>query len=303
MRRSISLASLVALVWLTLPATAEAQSAIAGAAKDTSGAVLPGVTVEASSPVLIEKSRTVVTDAQGQYKIVDLRPGTYVVTFTLPGFATVKREDVELTADFTAAVSVEMKVGAVEETVTVSGASPVVDVQNTQRRDVLTRDVLDVLPTGRNYQTIGSTLPGVNMGRFDVGGSTAMQQGTVMTNGSLGGDMALLVDGMNIQSSLSSGSTPAVYHNDDAYQEYVFQVSGGTAESQSAGVVINMIPKEGGNVIKGDGVAVYSNGNFQSSNVSDDQRAHGVTVPPQLDKTRDYAASVGLPIRKDKVWW
>jgi len=303
MRRSVSLASLVALVWLALPAPAAAQSAIAGAAKDTSGAVLPGVTVEASSPVLIEKSRAVVTDAQGQYKIVDLRPGTYVVTFTLPGFATVKREDVELTADFTAAVNVEMKVGAVEETVTVSGASPVVDVQTTQRRDVLTRDVLDVLPTGRNYQTLASTLPGVHMGRFDVAGSTAMQQGSVMTNGSLGGDMALLVDGMNIQSSLSSGSTPAVYHNDDAYQEYVFQVSGGTAESQSGGVVINMIPKEGGNTVKGDGVALYTNGKFQSRNVSADQRTHGVTVPPELDRTRDYAGSLGFPIRKDRVWW
>jgi carboxypeptidase family protein len=294
---------LFALVWLALPVSAVAQSAIAGVVKDTSGAVLPGVTVEASSPALIEKSRTVVTDAQGQYKVVDLRPGTYSVTFTLPGFSTVKRDGIELTSDFTASVNVDMRVGGVEETITVSGGSPVVDVQTTERRDVLTRDVLDVLPTGRNYQTIGSTLPGVNMGRFDVGGSTAMQQTQVMTNGSLGGDMALLLDGMNIQSSLTSGSTPAVYHNDDAYQEYVFQVSGGTAESQSGGVVINMIPKEGSNSVKGDGLAVYSNGNFQSSNVSADQRAHGVTLPPQLDKTRDYAGSVGFPIREDRLWW
>jgi hypothetical protein len=115
--------------------------------------------------------------------------------------------------------------------------------------------------------------------------------------------MALLVDGMNIQSSLSSGSVPAVYHNDDAYQEYVFQVSGGTAESQSGGVIINMIPKEGSNVVKGDGIAVYSNGHFQSGNVSDYQRTHGVSLPPELDKTRDYAASVGFPIRRDRFWW
>src|SRR5207248_3098226 len=107
----------------------------------------------------------------------------------------------------------------------------------------------------------------VTMGRFDVGGSTAMQQSTIMTNGSLGGDMALLLDGMNIQSSLSSGSTPAVYHNDDAYQEYVYQVSGGTAESQSGGVVINMIPKEGSNLIKGDALGIFTSGSFQSGNV------------------------------------
>lgn len=225
------------------------------------------------------------------------------MTFTLPGFSTVKRDGIELTADFTAPVNIEMKVGGVEETITVSGASPIVDVQTTQRRDVLTRDVLDVLPTGRNYQTIGAVLPGVTMGRFDVGGSTTMQQGSVMSNGSLGGDMALLVDGMNIQSSLNTGSTPAVYHNDDAYQEYVFQVSGGAAESQSGGVVINMIPKEGSNQFKGDGLAVLTNGNFRSVNVSDEQRQRGVSLPAKLDKIWDFAGSVGFPIVRDRVWW
>jgi hypothetical protein len=141
------------------------------------------------------------------------------------------------------------------------------------------------------------------MGRFDVGGSTAMQQTTVMTNGSLGSDMALLIDGMNIQSSLTSGSTPAVYHNDDAYQEYVFKVSGGTAENQSGGVVINMIPKEGGNQIRGDGLGLFANGRFQGQNVSDDQRARGVTTPAKLDKTWDVAASIGFPLQRDRLWW
>src|SRR5580765_4822570 len=152
MNGTVRLAALVLVAFVLAPLTAGAQSAIAGVVKDASGAVLPGVNVEASSPALIEKSRSVVTDAQGQYKIVDLRPGVYSVTFSLSGFATVQREGVELTANFTAAVNADLKVGAIEETVTVSGASPVVDVQNTQRRDVLTREVLDVLPTGRNYQ-------------------------------------------------------------------------------------------------------------------------------------------------------
>src|SRR5881396_104898 len=117
-----------------LPAATWAQTqlsgSIAGVVKDTSGAVMPGVTVEVASPALIEKVRSVVTDAQGQYKIVDLRPGTYTVTFTLPGFNVVKREGVELTSGFTAAVNAELRVGSVEETITVSGASPLVDVQN-----------------------------------------------------------------------------------------------------------------------------------------------------------------------------
>lgn len=288
---------------LLLPGLAAAQSAIAGLVKDSVGAVLPGVAVEAASPALIEKSRTVFTDSQGQYKIVDLRPGVYTVTFQLAGFATIVREGIELTANFTAPVNADLRVGGLEESVTVSGASPIVDVQTTQQRSVLTRAVLDALPTGRNYQTIGATLPGVSMGRFDVGGSTAMQQGTVMTAGSIGADMAMLVDGMNISSSLNTGSVPAVYHNDGAYQEYVYQVSGANAELSSGGVTINMIPKEGGNTFKFEGVALFTNTRFQTRNVDNAQRAQGVNVPPKIDKVWDYNASAGFPIKKDKFWW
>src|SRR5258705_9885999 len=141
---------------LLVSSGASAQSsttgAIAGVVKDTSGAVLPGVTVEASSPALIEKVRTVVTDDQGNYKIVDLRPGTYTVTFALPGFSTFKREGLELNTGVTAAVNAEMKVGSLEETVTVTGASPVVDVQNVRKQALFTREVIDMLPTGKSIQ-------------------------------------------------------------------------------------------------------------------------------------------------------
>jgi hypothetical protein len=303
MRRSSMLAFVASALWLLLPTAAYAQSSIAGVVKDTSGAVLPGVTVEAASPSLIEKTRIVTTDSSGQYKIVDLRPGEYSVTFSLEGFTAVKREGIELTSNFTASVNADLKVGGIEESVTVSGSSPIVDVQTTQQREVLTRAVLDALPTGRNYQTIGATLPSVSMGRFDVGGSTAMQQSTVISAGSIGNDMAMLVDGMNISSSLNSGSVPATYHNDGAYQEYVYQVSGANAEFSSGGVTVNMIPKEGSNTIKSDGVALYTSGRFQAQNVDDAQRAQGVTAPAKLDKTWDYNASVGFPIKKDRLWW
>src|SRR5439155_14413859 len=137
-----------------LPAIAAAQGTIAGTVKDTSGAVMPGVTVEASSPALIEKTRSVVTDATGQYRIVDLRPGGYAVTFTLPGFATVKREGVELTGSFTATINVELKVGSVTETVTASGDSPIVDVQGTDQQRVLSKEVVDAIPAGRSHQQL-----------------------------------------------------------------------------------------------------------------------------------------------------
>ena len=129
---------LLALACLCVgPASALAQSAFTGVVKDTSGAVLPGVTVEAASPVLIEKIRTVVTDENGAYRLVDLRPGVYTLTFTLAGFSTVKREGLELSSDFTMTLNTEMKVGALEETLTVTGASPVVDVQSTTKSQVL----------------------------------------------------------------------------------------------------------------------------------------------------------------------
>jgi len=154
---------------------------IAGVVKDDSGAVLPGVAVEVSSPALIEKTRTAFTDGAGQYKVVSLSPGIYTVTFTLTGFSVIKREGIELSTDFTANVNAELKVGALEETITVSGTSPLVDVQSVTKQTVLTREVLDVLPTPRSIQAAGVLIPGVTMsatvgGGRDVGGSTKLQQ-------------------------------------------------------------------------------------------------------------------------------
>src|SRR5262249_12324302 len=153
-----------------------AQSVIAGVAKDTTGAVLPGVSVEASSPALIEKSRTVVTDTSGAYRIVDLRPGTYTVVFSLPGFSTVRREAIELPSNFTATINFELHVGALEETVSVAGESPIVDVQSNLKAQVLPRDVLDAVPTAHTIQSVGQLVVGVTLTAPDVGGSQAMQQ-------------------------------------------------------------------------------------------------------------------------------
>jgi len=178
--------------FVLLPVVASAQtSSIAGAVKDASGAVLPGVTVEAASPALIEKSRSVVTDGSGQYKIIQLRPGIYTVTFTLPGFSVVRRENVELTSDFTATINAELKVGELQETITVSAESPVVDTQSITTRTVMTRDVLDTIPTGRNIQAVGIMIPGTalsvgggNTVSRDVGGSGQLQQSPLNYKGS-----------------------------------------------------------------------------------------------------------------------
>jgi len=173
-RARVGVCGLLALVCTFVAASdarAQQTSAIAGVVRDTSGAVLPGVTVEAASPVLIEKVRTVVTDDQGRYNIVDLRPGVYRVTFTLPGFNTLVREGVALSSGFTAAVTADLPVGALQETVPVSGASPLVDTQNVRKQTLLTSDLLDALPTStKNWATIVEVTPGFSGSFADVAG-------------------------------------------------------------------------------------------------------------------------------------
>jgi hypothetical protein len=150
-------------VLLLLPAAAYAQASITGVVKDSSGGVLPGVTVEASSPALIEKVRDAVTDESGVYRIVDLRPGTYAVEFALPGFTTVKREGVELTGSFAASINAELRVGALAETITVTGESPVVDIQNTVRETTISKDIIAAIPATRAYGSLLNATPGITV--------------------------------------------------------------------------------------------------------------------------------------------
>src|SRR5437773_5925434 len=193
----------VAVVWmcaavLATPAVANAQerASIVGQVQASTGAVLPGTTVEASSPALIEQRRTAVTDSAGRYAIVDLRPGTYAVTFTLPGFRTERREGIVLEGSFAAQVNAALAVGAVEETVTVSGTSPIVDVQSTQNQSVLNRSVLDVLPAARTMQGGASLIPGVSF--YSQGFISVMA-----IHGSTYSDQHIYLDGMNIGQNLT----------------------------------------------------------------------------------------------------
>ena len=148
------------------------QASITGIVRDGSGAVLPGVAVEASSPALIERVRTGVSDGTGRFRIVALPPGTYDVTFTLTGFTTVKRERVELSGSFTATIDVVMNLGQLEETVTVTGESPIVDVQNTQSQQVINAEVLSSIPANRSFEHLAALVPGIqlNTNAQNVGG-------------------------------------------------------------------------------------------------------------------------------------
>jgi hypothetical protein len=257
----------VALGCLALPATARAQSAFAGVVKDATGAVLPGVTVEASSPALIEKVRSVTTDANGLYRIENLRPGTYTITFNLPGFSAVKRDGVELPSNFVSTINADLKVGAMEETVTVSGQSPVVDVQSNSKAQVLSREMLDAVPTSHTIQGVGQLVVGVTLSLPDVGGSQAMQQTYFTVHGLGAAQTSLMMDGMIINGLQGDGAIQT-YTNDAGNQEMVYQTGGGTVDSPTGGVKINMIPKEGGNRFSGSLFQGYETTNLQSDNLS-----------------------------------
>jgi carboxypeptidase family protein len=304
MRRVLLTSVLLAIGTLTLPYTAAAQSAIAGVVKDATGAVLPGVTVEASSPALIEKSKSAVTNEAGQYRVVDLRPGVYAVTFTLTGFSTVRREGITIEANFTAPINVEMKVGAVAESVTVTGSSPVVDVQTSQRREVVNQQLLEALPTGRNFQLMAGTVPSVTTGVFDVGGSSAMWTGgSLLTHGSLSFDSRTLIDGMVVDAMFGGGQCSCVYDNEAQTQEMAVQVTGGAAENQLSGVLVNRIPRTGGNTFSGDGLFLFANDKLQGSNLDSALAARGLTTGAKLYRDYDINYSGGGPIIKDRLWF
>ena len=298
-----TLSELVLALLLLAPAVASAQSAISGIVRDTSGAVLPGVTVEASSPVLIEKIRTVVTDGEGRYSIVDLRPGTYTVVFTLTGFNTFRREGIELPANFTMTINADLRVGALEESVTVTGAAPVVDVQSTQRTHVLNRDLLDSLPTARNYSGLAALMPGVRMSNTDVGGNQQMEQIYMRVHGSRQTDTTVQVDGMQLNSLMNDGQVQA-YFSDAANAEVSYQTSGVGADVSAGGLRINMIPKEGGNRVSGSAFAGGINASLAGRqrhrrNCAPAASTSGDTV----DHVSDYNFAIGGPIRQDKLWY
>ncbi|MGC4081155.1 MAG: carboxypeptidase regulatory-like domain-containing protein [Vicinamibacterales bacterium] len=295
---------------LTTSSTAAAQGgtpgAIAGVARDATGGVLPGVTVEAASPALIEKVRSAITDEQGQYRIIDLRPGVYTVTFTLPGFSTVRRENIEITAAFTANVNGDLRVGGLEETITVSGAGPTVDVQNTVQKRAITTEVINALPSGRTFQSLGQLIPGVTRtDGNDVGGTSGERFASLAIHGSKPGDMPLIFDGMryNNMNGSGGGGLTVFMINTGNVEEMSVQTGGGGAENQVSGVFVNVIPKSGGNSVKGTLFANYAPGNLQAHNLSDDLRARGLTNVTTIDRIWDVNPAVGGPLRTDRIWF
>lgn len=304
MSRSTPAASfLLALGCLALmPNIAGAQSAIAGVVRDSSGAILPAVTVEASSEALIEKTRTAVSDGQGQYRIIDLRPGTYVVTFTLTGFQTFKRDNLELPSEFTATVNAEMRVGAVEETITVTSAAPTVDVRSASHVQVIDREALDNLPTGRTIQGIGQIVVGINLNLPDVGGSRAAMQTYMSVHGQSAANNTVMVDGMMMNGLETNGQVQG-YFNDAMNQEMTYQTAAIGADVSGGGVRLNMIPKDGGNRFSGSAGMAFRPGSLQGNNLTPRLQTAGVAAGNSTKYISDFTAGEGGPLMKDTLWF
>jgi uncharacterized protein (DUF2141 family) len=308
MRGLIRLAGLSALVALA-PAMAFAQASIAGVVRDSSGAVLPGVTVEAASPALIEKVRTVVTDGAGQYRIVDLRPGTYAVSFTLTGFNTVRQDGVELTGTFVATVNADLRVGELQETVTVTGDSPIVDVQSTTQQRVFDQELIEAIPAGRSHINQAVLIPGLSASQpgrgalADVGGTNNLQNTTFVIHGSKQGDTRLQLDGVRVGNVLSEGQFSNFVPDTGSTSEVTVDYAAVSAEQPFGGLRINLIPREGGNTYRGTFFATFVNSSWQGNNLTDELRQAGLPDPNEMKQAYDFNPSLGGPLVADRLWF
>ena len=305
-RRVALFVTLAGLLWVPPAAMAQqAGASISGVVRDTSGGVLPGVTVEAGSPALIEGVRTVFTDSEGRYNVTDLRPGTYTVTFSLVGFNRGQREGVVLTAGFTATVNSDLQVGGVEETVTVTGASPVVDTQNVRQQAVISNELLSTLPSGgKAYSALARLIPGMTNSGNDSGGASGLYQANQTHRTTLHGKggTRILFDGMQTQNLCRTGYTSYIT-NPATVEETAIETGGISAESNSSGISFNMIPKEGGNRFQFGASGTFTNGAMQTENLNDDLRSRGLDATNGVRHFYDMNFTVGGPIKQDKIWF
>jgi len=265
--------------------------------------VLPGVNVEASSPALIEGTRTVVTDGSGGYRIENLRPGEYTVTFTLTGFRSIKREGIVLPVSFTAQVNAELSLGQLQESVTVTGESPLVDVRSSVSQSVMNRERLDTIPTGKDPFAVGQLIAGVTTSTPDVGGTQVMQQPTLQVHGSSNNDNVFMVDSVQIQHIGFGGNQTGFYFNDGLMEEIGYQTSSLPAEAPVGGVQINMIPHDGGNTFHGTAFSTAANSSMQSDNQSPDLVALGFRAVNRVDSVYDINGTFGGPVMRDRLWF
>jgi hypothetical protein len=285
---------------LLVTGTASAQT-LAGTVRDTSGAVLPGVTVEASSPALIEKTRTAVTDGSGQYQITNLQPGAFAIKFSLQGFTTVVREGVELTGGGVTTINVELRVGTVSESITVTGETPVVDVQSSRQQTVMPGEVVRSLPASRGYGNYLAALPAIQATGFNTGVATSTN--FFSARGGRANEGVVQIDGLNVGSPFNGGGVSNYAYDMNNAIEVQVSISGGMGEADRGAPSFNIIPKTGGNNFSGNYFGSFAGKWAQTSNIDDHLRGLGFAEAPALLKNWDSNFSIGGPIKRDHIWF
>ncbi|HEY7442501.1 MAG TPA: carboxypeptidase regulatory-like domain-containing protein [Vicinamibacterales bacterium] len=292
--------ALLILAIFLVPALAHAQATVAGVVRDTSGAVLPGVTVEAASPVLIERVRSATTDGNGQYQIVDLRPGLYEVTYTLSGFATVKREAIEVTGAGVITINVELRVGAVTETINVTGQTPIVDVQSTRHQAVLDTQTINDLPAARSYGAILAAVPTLQGG--GANSSASQNPSFFSVHGGPANEGRVQLDGLSVGAAFNGGGVSGNAYDIANAQEMQIILAGALGENETGGPVMNLVPKTGGNTFQGSIFASGAGDWAQGDNLDAALMAQGVTSAG-LIKLWDVSFAMGGPIKRDRLWF
>jgi hypothetical protein len=289
-------------VALLIPSISFAQATLAGVVRDSSNAVVPGATVETSSPALIEKVRTATTDSTGLYQIVDLRPGTYSITFSLSGFRTVRREGVEVSGAGVTTINAELSVGDLAETLTVQGATPVVDVQSVRRQAVIENAVVSELPAARTYGAILAAIPTVQ----GAGANPALSTDAnafFTAHGGPGNEGRVQLDGLTIGAAMNGGGATGNAIDTANARELQVSISGALGEAEVGGPIINVVPATGGNAFHGSAFGAGAGTWAQANNVDDTLRAFGISEPAALFKLWDVSFAMGGPIRRDKLWF
>jgi hypothetical protein len=286
-----------------VPTLAHAQATVSGTVRDQSGAVLPGVTVEAASPVLIEKVRTAVSDSSGQYRITELLPGTYSLTFTLSGFSTLRRDQITVSGSGVIPVSVDLRVGTLAETITVSGESPLVDTQTTRREVVVDAETLSSLPITRSYGAVLYAVPGLNVAPGVNGNDYSPSMALFTAHGGNSTEGRMMVNGVPVAGSFSGNSVAQFGYDVNNADELQVLVSGGLGESETGGPLANLVPKSGGNTFAGTAFYSGTSSRFQSNNIDSRLEAAGITEPAAIRGNWDGSGSGGGPVIRDRVWF
>jgi hypothetical protein len=302
MRRLFILATLFLIA--AGPVLAQTQTGtITGVVTDDQGAVMPGVTVSIQSPALIGGTRTAVTNTTGSYQFSQLAPGVYSVVFQLAGFNTLRMEEIDVRVAFVSKVDGRMQVAGVEETVTVTGESPVVDVKSSVTATNIDKELFETVPSGNNPFVMAGMVPGMVTGRLDVGGNEGAQQYNLEMFGSDPGQKTFAVDGLKVNWPGGSGGFTMQYYDFAMYEEYNFQNASQSAEVDVPGVYMNMVTKSGGNEFSSDNTFYYENDSMQGDNIDEELEALGATGGNPIDISYDWNSTLGGPIVQDKAWF